>query len=362
MVSLRVNGRPVDAAEGISVAVLLDRLGFGERREGLAIALNEEVLPRGAWPATVLSAGDRVEVVEAVQGGSDAAVVQSAREDSERGDALRIGPLALDSRLILGSSGYPSQQHLLDALAASGTRLVTVAMRRLETRAPGRESLLPLLRERGYQVLPNTAGCRTVRDAVLTAQLARESLGTPLVKLEVIGDERTLYPDSPALLEAARELTRQEFVVLPYCTDDPVLCLRLEELGCPCVMPLAAPIGSGLGIRNPHNLAMIRDTVRVPVIVDAGVGTASDVAIAMELGMDGVLLNTAIAGARDPVRMARAMRLAVVAGRLAWQAGRIPRKAYAQASSPVEGLIETRFGRAFDASFPKSGGSERAGG
>ncbi|HEY1017112.1 MAG TPA: thiazole synthase [Herpetosiphonaceae bacterium] len=250
---------------------------------------------------------------------------------------LRIADRRFESRLFVGTARYPSQQVMLDAIAASGAEMVTVAMRRV--RFDGGESIFELLAGR-YHLLPNTAGCHTARDAVLTARLAREALGTSWVKLEVIGDERTLYPDVEQLLIAARELVSDGFTVLPYCSDDPVACQKLEALGCAAVMPLGAPIGSGLGLCNPANLALIRELCQVPVIVDAGVGTASDAALALELGCDGVLLNTAVAGAQDPVRMAAAMRHAVAAGRLAFEAGRIPRRRFALASSPAEGLIE----------------------
>jgi thiazole synthase len=223
-------------------------------------------------------------------------------------------------------------------LDESGAEIVTVAIRRISLERGQGRSILDHIDPKRFTLLPNTAGCYTVEDAVLTARLAREALGTDLVKLEVIGDPRTLFPDNRGLLLAADILVKDGFTVLPYCMDDPVLCRQLEELGCAAVMPLAAPIGSGLGIRNPYNLRIILETVSVPVIVDAGVGTASDVAVAMEMGVDGVLLNTAIAGARDPVKMARAMRLGVESGRLAFEAGRIPRKLYATASSPIDGV------------------------
>jgi thiazole synthase len=255
-------------------------------------------------------------------------------------DRWELAGLTLGSRLLLGTARYPSRQVLLDALSASGTELVTVAVRRVGL-GPGADNLYDLLRDRGFHVLPNTAGCFTVRDAVLTAELGREALETDLVKLEVIADEDTLFPDVEGLLAAARELVGKGFRVLPYTNDDPVTAKRLEELGCAAVMPLGAPIGSGLGIRNPHNIELIKSRARVPVIVDAGVGTASDVAIAFELGSDAVLLNTAVARAQDPVRMARAMRHAALAGRDAWLAGRMPRKFYAEASSPWAGRVGT---------------------
>jgi thiazole synthase len=254
-------------------------------------------------------------------------------------DILKIADKTFESRLVLGSARYPNPRTMLEALKASGTEMVTVAIRRVNLKDRTSESLLPLLRRENYFILPNTAGCFTAKEAVLTAELAREALETNWVKLEVIGDDETLFPDVPELLKAAEELVAKGFTVLPYCNDDPVTCKKLAGIGCPVVMPLGAPIGSGMGIRNPYNLRIIRENVDVPVIVDAGVGTASDVAVAMELGCDGVLLNTAVAEAKHPVEMARAMRLAAEAGRLAYLAGRIPKKLYASASSPAEGMI-----------------------
>jgi thiazole synthase len=253
-------------------------------------------------------------------------------------DPLVIAGREFDSRLIVGTSRYPDPATMLEALAASGTELVTVAIRRVSLTDASKESFIAMLRDR-FAILPNTAGCFTAKEAVLTAQLAREALGTNWIKLEVIGDEETLFPDVPELLKAAAELLSDGFVVLPYCNDDPITCRKLADMGCAAVMPLGAPIGSGMGIRNPYNLRIIREKCKVPVIVDAGVGTASDVAVAMELGIDGVLLNTAIAQAQRPVQMATAMRLASQAGRLAYRAGRIPKKLYASASSPIEGMM-----------------------
>ena len=252
---------------------------------------------------------------------------------------LTISGRTFRSRLMIGTSRYPNQQIMLDAIAASGAEIVTVALRRVSMDGGG-EGLFEVLGD-DYFLLPNTAGCFTARDAVLTAELGREALGTDWVKLEVIGDDETLFPDVEQLLRAAEDLVKAGFVVLPYCNDDPITCRKLEDIGCAAVMPLGAPIGSGMGIRNPYNLRIIRDRCSVPVIVDAGVGTASDAAVALELGCDGILLNSAVAGARDPVRMARAMRLGIEAGRLAFEAGRIPRKLYAAASTPMAGLIET---------------------
>ncbi len=254
-------------------------------------------------------------------------------------EGLKIGDKLYRSRLIMGTSGYPNFDVMLRALEVAGVEMVTVAIRRVKLNDTSGENLFNMLRQRGYTILPNTAGCYTAKDAVLTAQLAREALETELIKLEVIGDDQTLFPDVEQLLSAAATLIKDGFTVLPYCNDDPITSKKLEDLGCVAVMPLGAPIGSGMGIRNPYNIQIIRDIVRVPVIVDAGVGTASDVAVAMELGCDGVLLNTAVAKARQPVLMAEAMRKAVEAGRLAYLAGRIPRKLYATASSPWEGMI-----------------------
>lgn len=254
-------------------------------------------------------------------------------------DVLRIGEYTFTSRLFIGSSRYPNQQVMLDAIEASGAQVVTVAIRRVNLNDPSQQGVLDVLDRSKYTILPNTAGCFTAKDAVLTAQLAREALGTNLVKLEVIGDDRTLFPDVEQLLKAAAELVRDGFVVLPYTSDDPITAQKLQDIGCAAVMPLGAPIGSGMGIRNPYNLMIMRESIDLPMIIDAGVGIASDAALAMELGADGVLLNTAVAGARHPVKMARAMKLGVEGGRLAYHAGRIPRKLYATASSPLEGMM-----------------------
>jgi thiazole synthase len=251
-------------------------------------------------------------------------------------DQLVIAGENFDSRLIMGTGGTPSMSVLEEALVASGTEMTTVAMRRVDAGARG--SVLDVLRRRGIRVLPNTAGCFTAGEAVLTAKLARDALGTNWVKLEVIADERTLLPDPIELVDAARQLVDDGFVVLPYTSDDPVLARRLEQAGCAAVMPLGSPIGSGLGIRNPHNIELIVEQAGVPVVLDAGVGTASDAALAMELGCDAVLLATAVTRAQSPAMMATAMRHAVEAGRLARLAGRIPKRRYAQASSPWEGI------------------------
>jgi thiazole synthase len=254
-------------------------------------------------------------------------------------DTLQIGKLTFRSRLFVGTGKYKDLDETRRALEASGAEVVTVALRRVNLKERGEGSMMSILTSGKFTILPNTAGCYTVEDALRTSRLARELGISDLVKLEVIGDQRTLFPDNEATLEAAKILVKEGFTVLPYCMDDPIMCRKLEDVGCAAVMPLAAPIGSGLGIRNPYNLMIIREQTKVPLIVDAGVGTASDAAVAMELGCDGVLMNTAIAGARDPVLMAEAMRDAVRAGRSAFLAGRIPRKLYATASSPEQGLL-----------------------
>jgi thiazole synthase len=251
-------------------------------------------------------------------------------------DPLEIAGRTFSSRLLLGTGGFPRLETLAEAIAASGTELVTVALRRVDPAARG--SILDVLTAAGVAVLPNTAGCYTARDAVTTAKLAREALGTEWVKLEVIGDDRTLLPDAPELLLAAEQLVADGFVVLPYTTDDPILARRLEDVGCAAVMPLGSPIGSGMGIRNPYNLSIIVERAQVPVVLDAGVGTASDATLAMELGCDAVLCASAISRAADPVAMARSIALAVESGRLARAAGRIPRRLHAEASTSGEGL------------------------
>ena len=254
-------------------------------------------------------------------------------------EPLRIADRVFRSRLILGTGKYPDSATMVKALEGSGTEMVTVALRRVKLGDEDPDAYIHHIDRERYLFLPNTAGCYTAEDAVRTARLARELGGWNWVKLEVIGDKKTLFPDNVELLKATEILVKEGFIVLPYTNDDPVVCRRLEDLGAAAVMPAGAPIGSGMGIRNPANLRIIIEQAGVPVIVDAGVGTASDATVALELGADGILMNTGIAGAKDPVRMARAMRLAVEAGWLAANAGRIPKKLYATASSPIEGLI-----------------------
>jgi thiazole synthase len=254
-------------------------------------------------------------------------------------DRLILAGNSYRSRLIVGTGKYKDFEQTRAAIEASGADIVTVAVRRVNITDPNKENLLDYVDPKRYTILPNTAGCYTAEEAVRTCRLAREAGVGKLVKLEVIGDDKTLFPDIPATIEAAKILVQEGFIVLPYINDDPVAAKKLQGIGCAAVMPLAAPIGSGLGIRNPYNIRIILEQATVPVIVDAGVGTASDAAEAMEMGCDGVLMNTAIAGAGDPVLMAEAMRLGVEAGRKAFLAGRIPKKLYATASSPIEGVL-----------------------
>ena len=311
-----MNGEYRELPDGATVQLVVDELGVSGR--GTAVAVDGQVIPRGEWADTALRDGQELEVLHAVQGGSP--------------EAFEIAGRSLRSRLILGTGGFRNLETMADAARESGAELATVAMRRVDP--GGRGSLLEVLEEAGLEVLPNTAGCFTAREAVTTARLAREALETDWVKLEVIGDDRTLLPDPAELLDAAETLVGEGFVVLPYTNDDPILARRLEDVGCAAVMPLGSPIGSGMGINNPYNLRLILDAARVPVILDAGVGTASDAALALEAGCDAVLLASAISRAADPVAMAGAMRKAVEAGYEARLAGRIPRRHYARASSP----------------------------
>lgn len=328
---VELNGRDVELADDATVADAVLAAGIDPARRGIAIALDGEVVPRSELPVTPLAEGQRVEVVEAIGGG--------APEAGGSADApFSLGGREWGSRLIVGTGGFRSHEDLERALVASGTEIVTVALRRVDPESEG--TLLDVIERLGLFALPNTAGCYTARDAVRTAQLGREAFGTDWVKLEVIGDDRTLLPDAPELLAAAEQLVDEGFTVLPYASDDPVLARRLESVGCAAVMPLGSPIGSGAGIRNPYNIRIIVEAAGVPVILDAGIGTASDAALAMELGCSGVLLASAVSRAADPERMAAAMRKAVEAGWAARHAGRIPTRLHAQASSPEEGLAE----------------------
>ena len=321
---VEVNGEVVALPDGAAVGEAVEASGAAGEQRGVAVALDGEVVPRSEWDRTLLREGQKVEVLAAIQGGAE--------------NGFELGDRSWGSRLIVGTGGFRSLEQMEQALIASGTEIVTVALRRVDPEAQG--SVLDVIRRLGLFALPNTAGCFTARDAVRTAKLAREAFETDWVKLEVIGDDRTLLPDAVELVEAAETLVDDGFTVLPYTNDDPILARRLEEAGCAAVMPLGSPIGSGMGIRNPYNLQIIAERAGVPVILDAGIGTASDAALAMELGCDGVLLASAVSRAEDPVRMARAMRLAVEAGFDARAAGRIPRRLYAEASTPTEGVPE----------------------
>jgi thiazole synthase len=318
-----LNGKGALLPEGASVAEAVAATGAEAGPRGLAVAVDGEVVPRSEWEATTLREGQSVEVVAAIQGGAE---------------GFELGGRAWGSRLIVGTGGFRSLQQMEEALIASGTEIVTVALRRVDPTGEG--SVLELIDRLGLFALPNTAGCYTARDAVKTARLAREAFETDWVKLEVIGDDRTLLPDAVELVAAAESLVDEGFTVLPYTNDDPILARRLEEVGCAAVMPLGSPIGSGMGIRNPYNVQIITERSSVPVILDAGIGTASDAALAMELGCDGVLLASSVSRAEDPAGMAVAMRSAVAAGYAARQAGRIPRRLHADASTAVEGTPE----------------------
>jgi thiazole synthase len=334
---LTVNGEIRTATPGTTVSALLAAMGVDPAR--VAVERNQDVIPRRTWSDATLADGDRIEIVAFIGGGSGGGSDDLPPARSDDGDFLVIGGRRFKSRLLVGTGKYRTLEEGREAIRLSGAEIVTVALRRVDL-TPGKPNVLDTIDRTRQTILPNTAGCYTAEEAIRTCRLARELGIADLVKLEVIGDERTLFPDGPATLEAARVLVKEGFTVLPYCMDDPILARKLEDAGCAAVMPLAAPIGSGLGIRNPYNLRIILEHAKVPIIVDAGVGTASDAAVAMELGCAGVLMNTAIAGARDPLMMAEAMRDAVVAGRLAFRAGRIPRKLYATASSPLDGLID----------------------
>jgi thiazole synthase len=338
---LTVNGEIRTATPGTTVSGLLTTMGVDPAR--VAVERNQDVVPRRTWQEAALADGDRIEIVAFIGGGSGAVAGGETAGGPQGGSAdddfLIIAGRKFRSRLLVGTGKYRTLEEGREAIRLSGAEIVTVALRRVDL-SPGKPNVLDTIDRTRQTILPNTAGCYTAEEAIRTCRLARELGIADLVKLEVIGDERTLFPDGPATLEAARVLVKEGFTVLPYCLDDPILARKLEDVGCAAVMPLAAPIGSGLGIRNPYNLRIILEHAKVPIIVDAGVGTASDAAIAMELGCAGVLMNTAIAGARDPLMMAEAMRDAIVAGRRAFRAGRIPRKLYATASSPLDGLID----------------------
>jgi thiazole synthase len=320
---IELNGEPRELPPKASLADAVRESGAGAEARGVAVALDGEVVPRSQWHSTALADGQTVEVLAAIQGGAE---------------TWELGGREWSSRLIAGTGGFRSLKQMEDALSASGAEIVTVALRRIDPGTKG--SVLDVIDRLGLFVLPNTAGCFTARDAVRTAHLAREAFETDWIKLEVIGDDRTLYPDAVELIDAAETLVGEGFTVLPYTNDDPILARRLEEGGCAAVMPLGSPIGSGAGIRNPYNLTIIAERAAVPVVLDAGIGTASDAALAMELGCDAVMAASSIFGAADPAAMARALRQGVEAGHAARRAGRIPRRTHAEASTPEEGLPE----------------------
>jgi thiazole synthase len=321
MMRIELNGERVELPDGATVATAIDASGAAADQRGVAVAVDGEVIPKSEWEATALSEGQEIEVLAAIQGGAE--------------DGFELGDRRWGSRLIVGTGGFRSLEQMEEALIASGTEIVTVALRRVDPEARG--SVLDVIRRLGLFALPNTAGCYTARGAVPTPKLAREAFETDWVKLEVIGDDRTLFPDAVELVDAAETLVDDGFTVMPYTNDDPILARRLEEAGCAAVMPLGSPIGSGMGIRNPYNIQIIAERAAVPVILDAGIGTASDAALAMEVGCDGVLLASSVSRAEDPAGMAAAMRAAVEAGYAARLAGRIPRRLHAEASTPVEG-------------------------
>lgn len=363
-IELTINGDPHRLPAGSTAADAVEKVlaagmsGTPDGR-GMAVALDGEVVPRSEWQRTPLAAGQAVEVLAAIQGGAPlpgepgepaaAAPASMPAAGTDEGGSPATSPLPpsegwriadrqMNSRLIMGTGGFRSLEMMERALAASGAEIVTVALRRVDPEAQG--SVMDVVERLNMFLLPNTAGCYTARDAVRTAKLAREAFETNWLKLEVIGDDRTLLPDAVELIKAAEELVAAGFNVLPYTNDDPVLARRLEEAGCVAVMPLGSPIGSGAGIRNPYNLSIIVEHAEVPVILDAGIGTASDAALALELGCDAVLLASAVSRAADPPRMALAMRAAVEGGYAARHAGRIPVLRHAEASTPETGLPE----------------------
>jgi thiazole synthase len=324
-----INGEERAFAAPMSVEALLRELGVDPRK--VAVERNLEIVPKSTYGAVTVSEGDRLEVVHFIGGGSG--------DDFMEDDFFEVAGRKFRSRLLVGTGKYKDFEETARAIEASGAEIVTVAVRRVNLTDPSQPMLVDYVSPKKYTFLPNTAGCYTADDAVRTLRLAREAGGWDLVKLEVLGDQKTLYPNMPETLKAAEALIKDGFKVMVYCSDDPIQAKRLEEMGCVAIMPLGSLIGSGLGIVNPINVRLIKESCAVPVLVDAGVGTASDAAVAMELGCDGVLMNTAIAQAKDPIKMARAMRLAIEAGRLAYQAGRMPKKLYADPSSPLAGLI-----------------------
>ena len=331
-ISIRLNGEPRELAAGSSVEVLVGSLELAKGR--VAVERNREIVPMSAWADVVLAEGDEVEIVHFVGGGMDLPPSGGGQDDS-----WTVAGRTFRSRLIVGTGKYRDYAQNAAAAEAAGAEIVTVAVRRVNLTDRTQPLLTDFVKPDRFTYLPNTAGCFTADDALRTLRLAREAGGWTLVKLEVLADQKTLFPDVIETIRATQVLVKEGFDVMVYTSDDPVVARRLEDAGAAAIMPLGAPIGSGLGIQNRVNIRLIVEQARVPVLVDAGVGTASDAAIAMELGCDGVLMNTAIAEAKDPVRMARAMKAAVEAGRDAYLAGRMPVRRYADPSSPLAGLI-----------------------
>ncbi|HVV27893.1 MAG TPA: sulfur carrier protein ThiS [Rhizomicrobium sp.] len=343
-VEVTLNGEPRRFDAGLSIRSLLESLGLDPGK--IAVERNLEIVPRSTYGEVAVADGDRLEIVHFIGGGNAPVEVPRPKADAAEPQDIRpedrpftVAGRTFRSRLIIGTGKYKDYAMNAAALEASGAEIVTVAVRRVNLTDPGQPMLVDYIDPKKVTYLPNTAGCFTGEEAVRTLRLAREAGGWTLVKLEVLGEKKLLYPDMIETLRATEMLSNDGFQVMVYCSDDPLMAKRLEDAGAVAIMPLAAPIGSGMGLQSSVNIRMIIEDARVPVIVDAGIGTASDAAVAMELGCDAVLTNTAIAHARDPVRMARAMKLAVEAGREAWLAGRMPKKAYADPSSPLSGMI-----------------------
>ena len=329
---LTINGEDRIIENTATVADLLAQLNIAATK--VAVERNLEIVPKTAYGETMLGDGDRLEIVHFIGGGSGEPELAAAADDS-----FVVAGRSFKSRLLVGTGKYRDFEETQQAIEESGAEIVTVAVRRVNVTDPSQPMLVDYVDPKKYTYLPNTAGCFTADDAMRTLRLAREAGGWNLVKLEVLGDQKTLYPNMPETLKAAEILIKEGFDVMVYCSDDPIQAKILEDMGCVAIMPLGSLIGSGMGIINPVNIALIKENAKVPVLVDAGVGTASEASYAMELGCDGVLMNTAIAGAKDPIRMARAMKHAVIAGREAFLAGRMPRKRYADPSSPLAGII-----------------------
>tara|TARA_Y100001934_G_C12382773_1_gene793508 strand:- start:3317 stop:4309 length:993 start_codon:yes stop_codon:yes gene_type:complete len=328
---ITINGETQEFQDSLSITDLLTTLEVDSAK--VAIECNLEIIPKGHYSDIIVQDGDKIEIVHFIGGGMD---TNFSKSDA---DSWNLAGKIYDSRLIVGTGKYKDFEETAEAISASGAEIVTVAVRRVNITDPNAPMLVDYIDPKFYTFLPNTAFCYTAEEAVRTLRLAREAGGWTLVKLEILGDEKTLYPNMPETLIAAELLIKEGFNVMVYCSDDPIMAKRLEDMGCVAIMPLAAPIGSGLGIQNPVTIRIIVEQSNIPVLVDAGVGTASDASQAMELGCEGVLMNTAIAHAKNPVAMASAMRHAIIAGRIAYLAGRMPKKLYADPSSPLAGLI-----------------------